>query len=182
LADAVFLGISAATTAGFSNMDVSQLDPASKLVLMVAMGIGGEVGSTAGGIKILRLLILLRLLQLVIRRTALPRHAFLEPRLGEHRIEDIEIIAVLSVVVGFFAVILLSWIPFLIFGYDPLNALFEVVSATSTTGLSAGITQEDLPALLKSILCFDMLAGRLEVVALLVLLYPRTWYGTRIRS
>lgn len=182
LADAVFLGISAATTAGFSNMDVSQLDPASKLVLMVAMGIGGEVGSTAGGIKILRLLILLRLLQLVIRRTALPRHAFLEPRLGERRIEDSEIIAVLSVVVGFFTVILLSWIPFLIFGYDPLNALFEVVSATSTTGLSAGITQEDLPALLKSILCFDMLAGRLEVVALLVLLYPRTWFGTRVIS
>lgn len=107
---------------------------------------------------------------------------YMEPRLGERRIEDSEIIAVLSVLVGFIAVILLSWIPFLIFGYDPVNALFEVVSATSTTGLSAGITQADLPVLLKSVLCFDMLAGRLEVIALLVLLYPRTWFGTRIRS
>jgi len=182
LADALLLGISAQTTTGFSNIDVSQLEPASKTVLIASMSIGGEVGSTAGGIKILRLLILLRLLQFVIRRTALPRHAFLEPRLKDRRIDDSEIIAVISLLIGFGAVVLLSWIPFLILGYDPLNALFDIVSATSTTGLSAGVTQMDLPALLKGVLCFDMLAGRLEVIALLVLLYPRTWFGTRASS
>jgi trk system potassium uptake protein TrkH len=182
LADTFLLGVSAQTTTGFSNIDVSQLDPASKTVLIASMSIGGEVGSTAGGIKVLRLLVLLRILQLVIHRTALPRHAVLEPRLTDRRIDDSEIIAVLSLLIGFGAVVLISWIPFLMLGYDPLNALFDVVSATSTTGLSAGVTQTDLPGLLKGILCFDMLAGRLEVIALLVLLYPRTWFGTRVTS
>lgn len=182
LSDAFLLGVSAQTTTGFSNIDVSQLEPASKTVLIASMSIGGEVGSTAGGIKILRLLILLRLLQFVIRRTALPRHAFLEPRMKDRRLDNSEIIAVISLLTGFGAVVLLSWIPFLILGYDPLNALFDIVSATSTTGLSAGITQTDLPAFLKGVLCFDMLAGRLEVIALLVLLYPGTWFGTRAGS
>jgi trk system potassium uptake protein TrkH len=57
--------------------------------------------------------------------------------------------------------------------------LFEVVSATATVGLSTGITHHDLPIMLKSVLCIDMLLGRLEIIAFLVLLYPTTWLGLR---
>jgi trk system potassium uptake protein TrkH len=66
-----------------------------------------------------------------------------------------------------------------LFGYDPLDALFEVVSATATVGLSTGISRPELETVLKGVLCFDMLAGRLEIIALLVILYPRNWVGRR---
>jgi len=67
-------------------------------------------------------------------------------------------------------------------GYDPLDALFEVVSATGTVGLSTGITGPELPPLLKGVLCADMLMGRLEILAWLVILYPRTWFGNRVEE
>ena len=71
---------------------------------------------------------------------------------------------------------LLSWLPFLMTGYPPLDALFEVVSATATVGLSTGITGPGLESGLKLLLTLDMLAGRVEILALLVLVYPGSWY------
>ncbi|MCI5210602.1 MAG: TrkH family potassium uptake protein, partial [Candidatus Electrothrix sp. ATG2] len=76
----------------------------------------------------------------------------------------------------------LSWLPFVVMGYSPLNSLFEVVSATGTAGLSAGLTSATLPLLLKGILCVDMLMGRLEIMAWLVLLYPGTWFGRKMEE
>ncbi len=179
---AVFLAMSAQTTTGFTSMPIAGLDPGSKLVLIISMIIGGSVGSTAGGIKILRLLVLLRLLQLVLRRAAMPSHAVVEAQLGGRRLEDDDVSRGLLLIALFGIVVLLSWLPFVAADYDPLNALFEVVSATATVGLSAGITQAALPGALKSVLCLDMLAGRLEIVALLIVLYPGTWFGKRAES
>jgi trk system potassium uptake protein TrkH len=48
-------------------------------------------------------------------------------------------------------------------------------------GLSSGITGPGLEPLLKGVLCADMLLGRLEFLALLVVLYPRTWMGRRMQ-
>ncbi|HBA65919.1 MAG TPA: cation transporter, partial [Methylococcaceae bacterium] len=64
-------------------------------------------------------------------------------------------------------------------GYDPMDALFEVVSACSTTGLSTGITGSGLEPWLKAVLIADMLLGRVEFIAFLVFLYPRTWIKIR---
>ncbi|NIQ97004.1 MAG: TrkH family potassium uptake protein, partial [Desulfuromonadales bacterium] len=83
---------------------------------------------------------------------------------------------------AFIGVVFLSWLPFLYYGYNPLDALFEVVSATATVGLSSGITDGAMPVLLKYVLCADMLFGRLEFIAWMVLLYPRTWFGRKRRS
>ena len=58
----------------------------------------------------------------------------------------------------------------------------EVVSATATVGLSTGIARPALEPLLKLVLCFDMLAGRVEIFALLVVLYPGTWFGKRAEA
>jgi trk system potassium uptake protein TrkH len=79
-------------------------------------------------------------------------------------------------------VVAVSWLPFVAMGHRPLDALFEVVSATATVGLSTGITDAGLPALLKGVLCADMLFGRLEIIAWLVLLFPGTWFGRRMES
>ncbi len=176
---APLLGISAQSTAGFSTLDVQGLHNATKLVLMLAMFIGGGLGSSAGGIKVWRVLVVWQLLRLLIVRTGSPPHAVLEPRLGGHRLESTEIAEASLMVSLFLAVIFLSWIPFVAAGYDSLDALFEVVSATGTVGLSTGITSVELPALLKFVLCCDMLLGRVEIFAFLVAFYPQSWFGNR---
>ncbi len=179
LAHVFLLGMSAQTTTGFSTLPVAQLDPASKLVLIIAMATGGCVGSTAGGIKLLRLLLLLRLLQLLFRRLAMPSHAVAELYVGKRRVESDELVRALLLILLFVGAVLLSWIPFVALGYDSLDSLFEVVSAMGTVGLSAGVTAADLGPWLKGVLCVDMLLGRLEFVAMLILFYPRTWIGRR---
>lgn len=178
-ADAALLGVSAQTTTGFAALDVASLDPTSKLLLILGMLVGGASGSTAGGIKLLRLLVFLRLLQYFLRRTTLPPHAVIEPRLGGRALQAADVERA-TLILGLFAGVLgLSWLAFVAHGHDALDALFEVTSALSTVGLSTGISAPDLAPLLKLLLCVDMLLGRLEILALLVLLYPRTWIGRR---
>ena len=74
---------------------------------------------------------------------------------------------------------MLSWGGLLVAGHAPLDALFEVTSAASTVGLSTGITGPGLDALSKGILSVDMLMGRVEILALVLLLFPATWIGRR---
>jgi trk/ktr system potassium uptake protein len=179
---APLLAFSAQTTAGFSSMSCAQLDAGSKLVMIFSMLVGGGAGSTAGGFKLLRMLIAVSVLRLVLLRTCLPKHAVIEPRLAGQRLQDEEIRTALLLILLFVAVVVLSWLPFVAMGYNPLDALFEVVSATGTVGLSVGLTSPGLPALLKGVLCIDMLMGRLEIIAWLVMFYPHTWFGKRMED
>lgn len=173
------LAFSAQSTAGFASTSVEDLNATAKVGLMIAMFIGGGAGSTAGGLKILRLLVLLSLMRVVLIRTALPTHAVLEPRLGGKRVGQADITDAVCLLGLFLLVVVLSWLPFLFCGYDPLDSLFEVVSATGTVGLSSGVTGPALEPGLKLLLCADMLMGRLEILAWIVLLYPGTWLGRR---
>ena len=177
---APLLAFSAQSTAGFASMPCSDLDTDSKLVLIYSMLIGGGAGSTAGGIKVLRLLIVFAVLRMVIVRACLPRHAVVEPMLGKRQLQGSEIQEAMLLILLFVMVVALSWLPFVAMGYSPLDSLFEVASATGTAGLSVGITSTTLPPLLKGVLCADMLMGRLEIIAWLVLLYRGTWFGRRM--
>lgn len=176
------LAFSAQTTAGFSSMPCAELDAGSKLILIVAMLVGGGAGSTAGGFKLLRLLIVFSVLRLILLRTCLPKHAVIEARLAGYRLHEREIQAALLLIVLFVVVVLLSWLPFVAMGFPPLDALFEVVSATGTVGLSVGVTRATLPPLLKGVLCLDMLLGRIEIIAWLLMIYPGTWFGRKMEG
>lgn len=169
------VAFSAQTTAGFTSVAVGALAPATKLVLIAAMVVGGDLGSTAGGIKLLRLLVFVRVVQAAIRRRSMPPHAVAPVTLRGRPIEDGEALAALFVALLFVAVLAVSWLPFLAYGHEPLDALFEVASATGTVGLSAGVASPGLEAPLKAVLCADMWLGRLEVLPLLVVLNPATW-------
>ncbi len=182
LRHALLIGISAQSTTGFTSLPLAELDAASKLVLVAAMCTGGGLGSTAGGIKVLRLLVVLRLLQVVIQRSALSSHAVLVPRLGGNTVEPDDVVRALVLVVLFFALVFVSWLGFAANGYASIDALFEVSSAAGTVGLSSGITRPGLAPGLKLLLCGDMLLGRLEITALLILFYSRTWFGKRVRT
>ncbi len=167
--------VSAQTTSGFSAAEVAELSPASKLIVIAMMAVGGDVGSTAGGVKIFRLLIVLRLIHLLMLRTALTPHSLSHLRLSGRKLSEEETQNALGIIGLFLLVHLASWLAFLAYGYPPLDALFDVVSAVSTVGLSTGIASPELPAPLKLVLCLDMLFGRLEICALLILFMPWTW-------
>lgn len=174
--DAALQAISAQTGTGFSTLDVGALEPQAKWTLILSMASGAGIGSTAGGVKLLRILILIRVLQLAILRGQVSRHAVIEPTLGGRHLDDRQIEHALLLLLLFPLIILISWLPFLAAGYAPLDALVEVVSATATVGLSTGISGPHLEPGLKALLTIDMLAGRVEIIALLVLVYPGTWY------
>ncbi len=176
------LAVSAQSTTGFTTLPLSDVDPTSKSLLMASMIIGGSVGSTSGGIKILRFLMVLALFRFILQRACASPHAVVEPWLGTRRLEYEDLSRALFLTVLFAGVIFISWTLFLAGGFDPLDALFEVVSATGTVGLSTGITTPELPGWLKGVLCFDMLAGRMEIIALLMMVYPGTWRERRTRA
>lgn len=166
---------SAQTTAGFSTLRVDALPPVAIGLLLGLMLGGGGLGSTAGGVKWLRVLIFFSILKLQLRRLVLPPHAWLQLHLGKLSIDEslgwrAQGLLLLYVLTAFF-----SWLPFLALGYDPLHSLFEVISALGTVGLSAGITSADLPGLLQLVLGLDMWLGRVEILAVLVLFNPATW-------
>lgn len=176
------LALSAQTTTGFSSLSTAARSDVVKAVLLIAMSIGGCAGSTAGGVKILRLGILLSLVRFALRRSSMPRHAVLTFGLQGRALEESEVQkAVVIFLIGGITVGV-SWLAFLLYGMAPLDSLFEVVSATATVGLSTGLSAPDLPAPLKLVLCADMLLGRVEFVGLLVLFYPRTWIGKRLEG
>ncbi len=179
LRDGALNAFSAQSTAGFSSMEIATMGDGARLSLILSMFLGGSMGSTAGGLKIIRLLIIIRLITLAIKQAGAPPNAVAEASLDGRRIERSEIEGILCIFSAYIGLIILSWLPFIAMGYAPFDALFEVVSAVATAGLSTGITDAQLHPFLKGILCFDMLLGRLEILAWLVVFYPGTWLGLR---
>jgi trk system potassium uptake protein TrkH len=177
-----FMALSAQTTSGFSTVDVSSMPATAKMILILSMAVGGSTGSTAGGIKIFRLLVLAGVVRMVVARTAMSRHAVADVRLGGNKLEEVEINRVFTVIFLYILTVFASWLAFLGAGYDPLNSLFDVVSAVGTVGLSSGLTGPDLPGFLKLVLCLDMMLGRLEMICFLILFYPWTWKGMKFRN
>ena len=98
------------------------------------------VGSSGGGIKLLRLIVLPRVVQLKILRARLTPRAAVATRIAGQEWEDEEPARALIIPRMFVAVVLLRWLPFLWAGYDPRDTLFEATTATATAGLSRGIT------------------------------------------
>jgi len=176
---ALLVGFSAQTGTGFTTVAIDQLNPGAKALLLPFMMIGGSLGSTTGGIKIWRLIVLLQITRLMIHRTSITKHAVVQLRIGGEKISEEEILRVLCFITMFLILLLVSWIPFVVQNYPPLDALFDVMSAIATVGLSTGVVDISLPLNLKIILTIDMLLGRLEIFAFLVLVYPFTWWGNR---
>ena len=177
--DAFFQVSSIITTTGFATCDFDLWPSLSKCVLVLLMLVGACAGSTGGGIKVSRVLIL-------IKRAGEELHKFIfqgsvtKIRL-EKKILDREVIhttsAFLIVYVFIFAV---STLLVSIEGHD-LETCFTAVAATFNNigpGLSGvGPTRNFgfFSDFTKYVLIFDMLAGRLELFPMLILFAPRTW-------
>jgi len=161
--------LSAQTGTGFFTLAPAEMDSVSQLLLCVPMLIGGGMASTAGGIRLLRLLLLVSLLRWLAARADMPPDAVFRPRLAGHSLESGEVMPALLTILLFVLLVGLSWSIFVTAGSPPIPALFEVVSAVGTVGLSSGLAGPELPAGLKLLLSADMLLGRVEILAFLVL-------------
>ncbi|MEO0486123.1 MAG: potassium transporter TrkG [Pseudomonadota bacterium] len=171
----VFLDmVSATTTAGYS-VGVMPIAGPVFILFLVAMVLGADSGSTGGGIKLARLGLFLRAARHTLRAPSLPKSALAPLRQDSERVDDAVIIGGLALVMLYTAAAVLLVTQFAWHGYPLAESLFDSLSALSTVGLSTGIVGADLPLDLKLSLTFAMWLGRLEFIAVLVLLTPRTW-------
>ncbi|MEN3009783.1 MAG: TrkH family potassium uptake protein [Candidatus Bipolaricaulaceae bacterium] len=182
---AAFQYVSAMTCTGFQTVDLARWSEAGKLLLVVGMVVGGAAGSTAGGIKVLRLATLAGGVRWQIRRLLSPPDAVVPCRLGAECYSEEEIYRRM----GQAAALFFLWVAFLVAGafllaqfyppgrYTLADFLFEVASAQSNVGLSVGLTHPGMPTLAKLLLSFHMWVGRLEIIPVLILV--RTLLGRR---
>ena len=176
LAASVFQAVSAATTTGFQTEPLPSWPEAAKLILILAMFVGGATGSTAGGIKVMRAVILIRGMSWWLSKTISSPKKVLRFQVGNEKLAAEEADSrVQGAAVVFFAwlvctlggtLVLMHFVPA---GYTLADSLFEVVSAQSTVGLSVGITQAEMSAVTRFVLILNMWMGRLEVLPVLVM-------------
>lgn len=175
LSDASFQTVSALTGTGFSTIDIAPLSDASKGFLSAIMCIGGSIGSTTGGIKLFRLIVIVQLIKLVFYRFFLPREAVTPLKVKAQVVDPEEVYRIMTYVLLYSVVLIISAFIFMLYGIGSADAIFEASSALATAGLSTGVTEPGMPSLLKIVLCADMLLGRVEIIPLFILLLPRTW-------
>lgn len=153
-------------TAGFNTLDVAGMHPATLLVQDVLMFIGGGSAGTAGGIKVTTFVLLFFVIFAEVRGehdvVAFGRRV--APRAIRQAL-TVALLAVGAVVASTFAILQLSAV-------STEDALFEVVSALATVGLSTGITA-DLPTAAQLVLTLLMFVGRLGPITLVSALAVR---------
>jgi len=168
--------ISAHTTTGLSTVpgrlfvtDWGVLAPA---MIVTAMAIGGMAGSTAGGIKGIRIGLIAKSLRRDIRKVLLPENAEIVETFhstSRRPLRDDQVRAAATVLLLWLLLYLGGGLLGLFYGYDLQTALFESVAAASSGGLSVGLVRPELEWPLKVVYTAQMMIGRLEFVAVFAL-------------
>ncbi|MBN2369092.1 MAG: TrkH family potassium uptake protein [Vicinamibacteria bacterium] len=176
---ALFQVSSILTTTGFVTDDYEAWHPLPQAILLTLMCLGGCTGSTAGGLKLARVILLARVVDREFKRMV-ERHGVFAVRLGREVIAESTIQSLLNLiylvlVVNFASILLLAAL-----GIDVLTAIAAVVACMFNIGPGlGGVGPLDnygfMPAMAKWILCGCMIAGRLEFYTLLVILTPSFW-------
>lgn len=172
---ALFDAGTALTTTGFTLTDPASWSPGVRLLAVLLMIVGGCGRSTAGGLKVWRVVLLAKSLRLYLVRALLPQEARLSLRYQGQAIPAGEQVLVLSFVTLYLTHLALSTLLLALAGFGTGDALFESASSLGTVGLSAGVTSPGLAAWAKLLLIFNMWAGRLELLPVLLLFHPGTW-------
>jgi trk system potassium uptake protein TrkH len=175
LLDNAFNAVSAASGTGFAVSAPAGWPEPMRLAASVLMAIGGATGSTTGGIKLLRLVIILHLVRWVVLRRLLPASAVVPNRFGGISVGDTEVREVFALLALYAGLVLFSGLALTFAGASMADGLFEASSAVGTVGLSTGVTTPDLAVWAKLVLVLDMWAGRLEIIPLVLLASHRWW-------
>jgi len=176
--EGIFQAVSLATTTGYATTNFSIWPSVAPVILMFAAFAGGCAGSTAGGIKIIRVLLIYLQGAREIKRLIHPNGVF-PVKLGRQKVPD----RVVEAVWGFFSIYVIAFLT-LVTGVmyfsdlDFLTAFSAVGACLNNLGPGLGDVAENyagLSAGVKWALMFAMLLGRLEIFTLLVLFTPAFW-------
>lgn len=180
---AAFQVVSIMTTTGYSTVDFEQWPAFSKAILLSLMFIGASAGSTGGGLKVSRVLLLMKSIRRTIRKALHPRRV--QPVYMDGRAVSEEVCDNVNAYLAIYCVILvLSFAIISVDGFsigtnfsavascfNNIGPGFELVGATQNFSIYSDLS--------KIILSLDMLLGRLEIFPLLLLLSPDTWSRRR---
>lgn len=167
------------TTTGYSTTDFNTWPIFSQMILVILMFIGGCAGSTGGGLKVIRVMVLARGSIRDLHRAIRPRRVNIVRNDGKTLEED-----VISGVMSYFALyMLIMAVSMLIVSFDNFDlttTATAVISAFNNIGPGLGKVGPtgsfaEFSNLSKLVLSFDMLAGRLEIYPMLALLMPSVW-------
>ena len=179
LRHAFFQVSSIITTTGYATVDFNAWPAFSKAILVMLMFIGACAGSTGGGIKVSRILILLKTVKKELGSIVHPR-SIKRIRFDDHPVEHevlraINVFLIVYLVIYSFSMLIIS-----VDGFS-FETNFTAVAAT-LNNIGPGLDQVGPTSnffgygpVSKLILIFDMLAGRLELFPMLILFYPSTW-------
>ncbi len=178
--DSAFAVSSIITTTGFVTADFDRWDPAAKITLILLMFIGGCAGSTAGGIKVIRVLIIFRTILQDVFRMIHPR-AVTPLQIGGRVVPETVRIAVLGLFAAWMGVFgIATFIVALQGELTPLSAATAVAATLNDVGpglgqVGAAESYEIVDPLGRFVLTACMLLGRLEIFTVLALLSPAFW-------
>lgn len=164
------------STTGFTTTDANQWPTFSKVLLLLLMFLGGCAGSTAGGLKVSRFVLLLKSVRNRIRHVLYPR-SVKSVRLEGKSMDDDTISGVLA----YFALYSFCFVVlFLILSLEPFSVETNFSAAAATFNNVGPFFGElanfkEYSAFSKIIMSFAMLFGRLEIYPMLILFLPATW-------
>jgi trk system potassium uptake protein TrkH len=177
--DSLFQVVSIMTTTGFVTADYLSWLPFISIIIFMLMFFGGSAGSTGGGMKIVRVVMLLKNSVLELRRLVHP-NAVIPVRLNKRAIPAPIVTNVLAFVVFYMLITISSTIVMSIMGYDLDTSIGAVAATLGNIGPGIGkVGPMDnfahIPSFGKWFLSFLMLLGRLELFTVLVLFSPGFW-------
>ncbi|MED5541108.1 MAG: potassium transporter TrkG, partial [Actinomycetota bacterium] len=178
LRESLFYAVSLGSNTGFGNSDYILWMPAAHVTLLVLMLVGGMSGSTAGGMKVLRLQVIFRYSFRELLRARHP-NAVIPIRLGSTTIEEQVAAKVVGFVLLYLGLIVAGGIALSGLGVDPVTAFSGSVSAIGNVGPAlgeAGPTNNYLvfPRAGRVVLMALMALGRLEVFPAMLMLVAST--------
>jgi len=174
LRHAFFQVVSVSSTTGFTSDDWLQWPGFAKALLFSLFFLGGCTGSTSGGVKCLRWILIFKSLGRVLRQHIHPR-AVINLSLGGREVPERLMSAVWSFWALYMVILAASALALTAMDLDIISALAASASALGNVGLDLGLGFAPLPAPAKIILIIEMLLGRLEFFALLILFHPEFW-------
>ncbi|HUF11783.1 MAG TPA: TrkH family potassium uptake protein [Longimicrobiales bacterium] len=177
--DALFQAVSLTTTTGYVTFDYELWPASAHMTVLVLFFLGGMVGSTAGGMKTMRLYILLRHGFTELRRSLHPS-AVLLTRLGRVPVAEHLLLNVLAFILLYLVMFAVGALLLSMLGSDLTTSISAAASAIGNVGPGLGsVGAVDnygwLNPASQLVLAFLMLVGRLEVFTILVLFHPDLW-------
>lgn len=167
------------TTTGYATTDFDLWPALSKTLLVTLMFIGACAGSTSGGIKVSRILILLKTIRKELSLIIHPRQVK-KIRMDGHPVDHETLRSANVFLVVYFVLLLISMLLISVDEFDFSTNFTSVVTVLNNIGPGlnlVGPTQNFsiFSPFSKFVLMFDMLAGRLELFPMMILLMPSTW-------